>query len=56
MVSPLPGMDAALERIREPDGDVIFAHSDTFGIAGLYSAVWTGMDAETEVRLRLMAA
>jgi len=54
MVSPRPDMDQALERIREPDGDVIFAHSDTFGITGLYSAVWTGMDAETEVRLRLL--
>lgn len=54
MISPVPGMDPLLARIREPFGDVIFAHSDTFGIVGLYSAVWTGMDAETEVRLRLL--
>lgn len=54
MVSAVPGMDSVLERMREPFGNVIFAHSDTFGIAGLYSAVWTGMDAETEVRLQML--
>ncbi len=54
MLSPLPGMDRTLEQIRTPYGHVIFAHSDTFGITGLYSAVWTGMDAETEVRLQLL--
>lgn len=54
MVSPVPGMDPTLARIREPHGNVIFAHSDTFGITGLYSAIWTGMDAETEVRLQML--
>lgn len=56
MITPTPGMDTTLERLREPFGDVIFAHSDTFGIAGLHSAVWTGMDAESEVRLALLGS
>ena len=54
MLTPLPGMDRTLEQIREPYGNLVFAHSDTFGITGLYSAVWTGMDAESEVRLQLL--
>lgn len=53
MVSPGPNMDAVLEQVREPFGNVVFAHSDTFGLCGLYSAVWTGMDAYSDVLLRL---
>lgn len=50
MLTTRPGMDAALEQARESFGRVAFAHSDSFGITGLYSAIWTGMDAEAEAR------
>ncbi len=53
MVSPGPDMAACLDQLREPFGQVVFAHSDTFGLCGLYSAVWTGMDAHAEALLRV---
>lgn len=55
LVSPRPGMDATLAAAREPWGDIVFAHSDTFGVSGLYSALWTGIDAAAEVQVRLLA-
>lgn len=54
MLTTRPGMDDALERARASFGRVVFAHSDGFGITGLYSAIWTGMDAEAEARAILM--
>ncbi len=55
LVSPRPGQDATLAAAREPWGDIVFAHSDTFGVSGLYSALWTGIDAAAEVQVRLLA-
>ncbi|WP_028312635.1 FAD-dependent oxidoreductase [Derxia gummosa] len=43
-----PGMDSTLDAAKESFGRVVFAHSDSFGLTGLYSAVWTGMEAEAE--------
>ena len=54
MVIPTPGMQNTLEISREPLGNIIFAHSDTFGVSGLYSAVWTGMDAYSEALLNFV--
>lgn len=55
MLTTRPGMDDALEQARESFGRVAFAHSDSFGITGLYSAIWTGMNAEAEARAILMS-
>lgn len=55
MLTTRPGMEDALERARASHGRVAFAHSDSFGITGLYSAIWTGMDAEAEARAILMS-
>ncbi|MDB5800169.1 MAG: hypothetical protein JWL63_1108 [Rhodocyclales bacterium] len=55
MLTTRPGMDDALEKVRESFGRVAFAHSDSFGVTGLYSAIWTGMDAEAEARAILMS-
>jgi len=55
MLTTRPGMDDALEQARGSFGRVAFAHSDSIGITGLYSALWTGMDAEAEARAILMS-
>jgi oxygen-dependent protoporphyrinogen oxidase len=56
MVAYTPGMDNLLDAAKEPYGKIVFAHSDSFGIAGLYSAVWTGMEASVDARLALEEA
>ncbi|WP_434150425.1 FAD-dependent oxidoreductase [Methylocaldum gracile subsp. desertum] len=53
MVGCTPGMDEILNAAKQPFGNVVFAHSDSFGIAGLYSAVWTGMEASSDARIVL---
>jgi protoporphyrinogen/coproporphyrinogen III oxidase len=53
MLTATPGMGAALEEARRSEGRIAFAHSDNLGITGLYSAVWAGMEAESEVELML---
>jgi len=53
MMSCAPGMDALADAGKQSYGNIAFAHSDSFGICGLYSAVWTGMEAESEARLLL---
>ena len=53
MVLPEPGMNAWVGNSSKTWGNIVFAHSDSFGISGLYSAVWTGMDAYTEATLQL---
>ncbi|MFM8331513.1 MAG: FAD-dependent oxidoreductase [Candidatus Methylumidiphilus sp.] len=53
MVSCAPGMDAIVDAAKQPFGNIVFAHSDSFGICGLYSAVWTGMEASGDARIIL---
>jgi len=53
MVSCAPGMDQLCEEAKQPFGRVAFAHSDSFGISGLYSAVWSGMEASADARILL---
>ena len=53
MLTASPGMGAALEAARESEGRIVFAHSDNVGLTGLYSAVWAGMEAQTEAELVL---
>lgn len=56
MVSCAPGMDQLCAEAKEPFGRVVFAHSDSFGISGLYSAIWAGMEASADARLTLEEA
>ncbi|MCD2451459.1 FAD-dependent oxidoreductase [Methylicorpusculum oleiharenae] len=51
MVSCAPGMDQLCAAAKQPFGRVVFAHSDSFGISGLYSAVWSGMEAGIDAQL-----
>ncbi len=54
MVSCAPGMDTLCDNAKQPFGRIVFAHSDSFGISGLYSAVWSGMEASMEAQIILM--
>lgn len=51
MVSCAPGMDQLCDQAKQPFGRVAFAHSDSFGISGLYSAVWAGMEASMDAQI-----
>jgi len=53
MVMPEPNISRRLERAAEPMDNIFFAHSDNMGICGLYSAVWSGMDAYTSALIHL---
>ncbi len=53
MVMPEPNMSKRLEIAVEPMDNIFFAHSDNMGICGLYSAVWSGMDAYTSALIYL---
>ena len=53
MVSCAPGMEQLCEAAKQPFGRIAFAHSDSFGISGLYSAVWSGMEAGADARILL---
>jgi len=53
MLTAAPGMGPALAAATEPAGRIVFAHSDNSGLTGLYSAVWAGMSAQTDVELIL---
>jgi protoporphyrinogen/coproporphyrinogen III oxidase len=53
MVMPEPNISARLAEAIQPFNNVFFAHSDNMGISGLYSAIWSGMDAYTSALLHL---
>jgi protoporphyrinogen/coproporphyrinogen III oxidase len=53
MLTATPGMGPALTEANEPEGRIVFAHSDNVGLTGLYSAVWAGMSAHTDAELIL---
>ncbi len=53
MLTASPGMGAALDRARETEGRIVFAHSDNVGLTGLYSAVWAGMEAQADAEIVL---
>ncbi|WP_292918001.1 FAD-dependent oxidoreductase [Nitrosomonas sp.] len=53
MLSCPPGIDQLSVAAKEPFGRIAFAHSDSFGISGLYSAVWSGMEASIDAQLIL---
>lgn len=53
MLSCSPGIDQLSAAAKEPFGRITFAHSDSFGISGLYSAVWSGMEASIDAQLIL---
>ncbi len=49
MLLPTIDRDKEIAESSKPMGNIIFGHSDSFGISGLYSAVWTGMNAYSDV-------
>lgn len=53
MVMPEPNISARLTTASQPFHNIFFAHSDNMGISGLYSAIWSGMDAYTSALLNL---
>lgn len=53
MLSCVPSMDEIVDAAKQPYGNIAFGHSDSFGICGLYSAVWAGMDASNDARILL---
>lgn len=53
MVMPEPNISARLAEATQPFNNIFFAHSDNMGISGLYSAIWSGMDAYTSALLHL---
>src|SRR5690606_22739412 len=53
MVMPEPNISARLSAAAQPFHNIFFAHSDNMGVSGLYSAIWSGMDAYTSALLNL---
>jgi phytoene dehydrogenase-like protein len=53
MVMPEPNISARLAQASQPFHNIFFAHSDNMGVSGLYSAIWSGMDAYTSALLNL---
>lgn len=53
MVMPEPNISQRLAQAIQPFNNIFFAHSDNMGISGLYSAIWSGMDAYTSALLHL---
>lgn len=52
---PYPGfITGAREIVKRPDGRYFFAKDDTQGVPCLESAVWSGMEAASDVRERLL--
>lgn len=54
MLTAAARMDDTLAQAKESVGCIAFAHSDSLGVTGLYSAIWSGMEAEAELTAALM--